>query len=196
MKDYRVDLRIRNNRIVARMEELGISTNAELARRMGASSPAYLGTIVNMQRSPIGANGRYLDFVVKLAETLECAPDDLFNEQQKTVPVSSNRRSVTVDYESLISATGQKALPDLDKVVLDAERVERIDTVLKKVLTPKEEDVVRRRFGIGAHEQSFSEIAKDFGVTASRIMQVEAKALRRLREYSSEAKGDFLRELV
>ena len=49
-----------------------------------------------------------------------------------------------------------------------------------KTLSPEEEKVIRKRFGIGC-EQKLEEIGQEFGVTRERIRRIEAEALRRLR---------------
>ena len=49
-------------------------------------------------------------------------------------------------------------------------------------LTPKEERVLRMRFGIGTHaDHTLEEIGQQFSVTRERIRQIEAKALRKLK---------------
>jgi RNA polymerase primary sigma factor len=49
-------------------------------------------------------------------------------------------------------------------------------------LTPREEKVLRMRFGIGEKaDHTLEEVGKDFTVTRERIRQIEAKALRKLR---------------
>jgi len=51
-----------------------------------------------------------------------------------------------------------------------------------KTLSPKEEKVIRLRFGIGCErEHTLEEIGQEFDVTRERIRQIEAKALRQLR---------------
>jgi RNA polymerase primary sigma factor len=52
-------------------------------------------------------------------------------------------------------------------------------------LTPREERVLRMRFGIGeASDHTLEEVGQDFDVTRERIRQIEAKALRKLRHPS------------
>ena len=51
-----------------------------------------------------------------------------------------------------------------------------------KTLTPREEKVLRLRFGlIDGKPHTLEEVGKEFNVTRERIRQIEAKAIRRLR---------------
>jgi RNA polymerase primary sigma factor len=56
-------------------------------------------------------------------------------------------------------------------------------------LTPREEKVLRMRFGIGERsDHTLEEVGRDFQVTRERIRQIEAKALRKLRHPSRAKK--------
>jgi len=58
-----------------------------------------------------------------------------------------------------------------------------------QTLSPREEKVLRKRFGIGAeNEHTLEEVGQDFDVTRERIRQIEAKALRKLRHPSRSKK--------
>jgi RNA polymerase primary sigma factor len=49
-------------------------------------------------------------------------------------------------------------------------------------LPPREEQILRMRFGIGQIDCTLEEVGKLFAVTRERIRQIEAKALRKLRQ--------------
>ena len=61
-------------------------------------------------------------------------------------------------------------------------------------LTPREEKVLRLRYGIDdGKPRTLEEVGKEFNVTRERIRQIEAKALRKLRHPSRSKKlKDFL----
>ena len=70
---------------------------------------------------------------------------------------------------------------------------EQLEEVLD-TLTPREEKVLRLRFGLDdGRARTLEEVGKNFGVTRERIRQIEAKALRKLRHPSRSRKlKDFL----
>jgi RNA polymerase primary sigma factor len=75
----------------------------------------------------------------------------------------------------------------VDAVVND-DLKEKVRVVLK-TLTPREEKVLKMRFGIDvASEHTLEEVGKDFSVTRERIRQIEVKALRKLRHPSRRKK--------
>ncbi len=70
------------------------------------------------------------------------------------------------------------------EAVINSNLAEQTRRVLKS-LTPREEKVLRMRFGIGEKsDHTLEEVGQDFEVTRERIRQIEAKALRKLRHPS------------
>jgi RNA polymerase primary sigma factor len=72
--------------------------------------------------------------------------------------------------------------------VINLNLREQTDSVLK-TLTPREEKVIKMRFGVGdGSEHTLEEVGQSFAVTRERIRQIEAKALRKLRHPSRSRK--------
>ena len=74
------------------------------------------------------------------------------------------------------------------KAMVNLNLVEQTRKILS-TLTPREEKVLRMRFGIGEEsDHTLEEVGQDFNVTRERIRQIEAKALRKLRHPSRSSK--------
>jgi RNA polymerase primary sigma factor len=77
-----------------------------------------------------------------------------------------------------------KNILDPRETVINKNLTEQTRKVLAS-LTPREERVLRMRFGIGKnHDHTLEQVGQDFEVTRERIRQIEAKALRKLRHPS------------
>ena len=81
-----------------------------------------------------------------------------------------------------------KAVTSPSDAILNTNLSEQTRKVLA-TLTPREEKVLRMRFGIGEkYDHTLEEVGQDFDVTRERIRQIEAKALRKLRHPSRSKK--------
>ncbi|MGH9969674.1 MAG: RNA polymerase sigma factor RpoD [Pyrinomonadaceae bacterium] len=99
-----------------------------------------------------------------------------------------------VSLETPIGEDGDSQLGDLieDKSTVSPARqvttsnLREIASDLLQTLSPREEKVIRWRFGLDANgeERTLEEVGHDFNVTRERIRQIEAKALRKLRHPS------------
>jgi len=81
-----------------------------------------------------------------------------------------------------------KKVPSPSEAVISLNLADQTRKVLS-TLTPREEKVLRMRFGIGEEsDHTLEEVGQDFDVTRERIRQIEAKALRKLRHPSRSRK--------
>src|SRR5690606_31427197 len=81
----------------------------------------------------------------------------------------------------------KNALLPLDAAI--NSNLREITTRVLATLTPREERVLRMRFGIGMNtDHTLEEVGQQFSVTRERIRQIEAKALRKLKHPSRSRK--------
>ncbi len=131
----------------------------------------------------------------KLTQELHREPtsEELAAELKMSVEKVQNIQKIAQEPVSMETPVGEEddstlgdfihdsdTLNPLDYTINEAYR-EEIDTVLK-TLTPREEQVLRLRFGLAdGKPHTLEEVGKEFHVTRERIRQIEAKAIRRLR---------------
>jgi len=71
-------------------------------------------------------------------------------------------------------------MPHLASRTVKCPKASTINEVLSK-LPPREQQVVKMRFGIGQQDHTLEEVARQLDVTRERVRQIEAKAMKSLR---------------
>ena len=118
--------------------------------------------------------------------------------ERMDIPVGKVRKVLKIAQEpiSLETPIGEEEDSHLGDFIEDRQEVSPADAVINlnlkeqtesvlRTLTPREERVVKMRFGVGdGSEHTLEEVGQNFAVTRERIRQIEAKALRKLRHPS------------
>jgi len=126
----------------------------------------------------------------------EPAPEEI--AERMDIPLEKVRKVLKIAKEpiSLETPIGEEEDSHLGDFIEDKNTASPVDSAIninladqvKKVLgtlTPREERVLRMRFGVGEKsDHTLEEVGQDFEVTRERIRQIEAKALRKLRHPS------------
>jgi RNA polymerase primary sigma factor len=126
----------------------------------------------------------------------EPTPEEIANEMG--LPLEKVRKVLKIAKEpiSLETPIGEEEDSHLGDFIEDKRSPSPLESAINydlseqvrkvlQTLTPREEKVLRRRFGIGeAADHTLEEVGQEFDVTRERIRQIEAKALRKLRHPS------------
>lgn len=126
----------------------------------------------------------------------EATPEELAEKME--LPVDKIRKVIRIAKEpiSLETPIGEEEDSTLGDFIEDKNAVSPSDEAVNRnlslktrevlsSLSPREEKVIRMRFGIGEKsDHTLEEVGQDFDVTRERIRQIEAKALRKLRHPS------------
>jgi RNA polymerase primary sigma factor len=126
----------------------------------------------------------------------EPTPDEIAEKME--LPLDQVRKVLKIAKEplSLETPIGEEGDSHLGDFIEDKGAVSPADAAVNmnlseqtrkvlKTLTPREEKVLRMRFGIGEKsDHTLEEVGQDFEVTRERIRQIEAKALRKLQHPS------------
>src|SRR6266545_8041638 len=122
--------------------------------------------------------------------------------ERMDLPASKVRKIMKIAQEpiSLETPIGEEEDSHLGDFIEDKNAISPIDSVIfanlkdqtrkvLKTLTPREELVLKMRFGVGdGSEHTLEEVGRSFNVTRERIRQIESKALRKLRHPSRAKK--------
>jgi RNA polymerase sigma factor (sigma-70 family) len=176
MKDYRIKITVRNDRILSKIESEYVSV-----RNFCMAMNLEYQRITDLIRgtSPINAKGEIKELVKKLMEALGCTIEELFTEKQLKGFVSHNKFETKVEEKDLIKIKQDVKPLELGMMEQDVTKV--LNKIFHKFLTPREERVIRMRFGIGTWSDStLEEVGLQFQVTQERIRHIEQNAMKKL----------------
>jgi len=192
MSDYRVTVKVQNNNILKMIEFRGFASARQFCIQTGYSYGS-LNKLINLKEAPIQQDGTMRSIIYTLSEKLNCYPEELFSSVQMETAIEDNKRTFQIEEaEMRFMLESQSNIKSLEENITEIERqnavVNAIDT-----LTPREKKIINMRFGLDGNngEQTLDEVGREFGITRTRVRQIEIKALRKLRHPS---RGALLKE--
>lgn len=180
-----------------------LGSQKALADQIGACN-SLLGKWVNLQSFPNMGIDSHRKAVEKLHLITGSSYEELWPRALEKA-IRSGKAAVKRDFmiESAMLGLAENAgerlfLPDPSEVLAERELKELIggqSSPILKILPPREAEVIRMRFGMGGYDtHTLEEVAKKWGITRERIRELEARAIRKLRDAAKRL--PVLREVV
>jgi len=177
--DYRLQVKIKNNRILTMIDYYGYSSVNAFCLENGLS-PSQIGKLINQKKLPITTKGEWTRTAERLAKALKLHPDMLFSESQKTNKLKQNMADIAFHEEALLGLVSNN--PETLLIENNPGISETIEGVLDLSVSPRNKDILKMRFGIGYDRgHGIGECAEKYGISNERVNQIERNCLRLLR---------------
>jgi RNA polymerase sigma factor (sigma-70 family) len=181
-KDYRIEIKVKNNRLLTKMEAAGYLSVTKFAEAIGMNR-TVIYRIVSIKSTALDNEGYYRPEALRIAEFLNCTPQEIYPPAQMRGTMKENKAQITAnanEVDSLTSSLRTLAFSPERKMILN-EAKQALKAVMM-TLTPKEQRILDLRYGLTyGEEKTLDEVGAMFGVSRERIRQQEMKALRKMR---------------
>ncbi len=180
MKEYNIQIKVRNNFLLAKMRSFGYETAADLSRAAGVSQ-SIIGDYLNLTDIPTRKrDGEFKAAVAKLCEHFRCSPRDIFPENHIHSSLEKNRAEVEVSFAE-IGGMLSYDMQGIENKIDDNSVVSRL--LLGSDLSEREKQVLEHTFFEGRTLEAASE---KFDISRERVRQIQQKALRKMRRVAGK----------
>jgi lambda repressor-like predicted transcriptional regulator len=170
--DINLKVTLRNARILRAMRAAGITSLAELARRVPDASYGVIQAITAFRYRPVDQFGEWTSAAIGIATALHVDPSDLWPNHLREIETKSNvvAFDMTLDQFAAVASSHDR-LAELDQVR------NRMAT-----LSPRERLVIEMRYGLnGNGTHTLEEIGTELGIGKERVRQFEMLAFRKMK---------------
>jgi len=187
MKEFELQIRVRNNSLKERRLALGVSQNT-MNEAIGLKSSVY-HKFEMLVLSPFDSAGGWTPEALLVAEYFDVEPGELFPPSLKSVTASTATRALDgVEIEALMSTHSLESARGTETLCLEEEKAKEEFQVVREssaCLSARETRVLRDYFGVGRESpMTVSEISRSTNVSTSRVAQIRDRALRKLHNRS------------
>ena len=187
MKEFELQIRVRNNRLKERRLALGVSQNT-MNEAIGLKSNVY-HKFEMLVLSPFDLEGGWTPEALLVAEYFDVEPGELFPPSVKSVTASSATRALDgVEIEAMMSTHSLESARGTETLCLEEEKAQDEFQLFREssaCLSAKETLVLRDYFGIGRESPlTVSEISRSTYAGTSNAGQILDRALRKLQTRS------------
>jgi RNA polymerase sigma factor (sigma-70 family) len=181
VKDYEVTIRIRNNWMLKAMRKAGFETGISLSRASGVRlRTIYL--FLGLKLSFMKNDGTWRPNIIKIADTLGCAPDMLVPPQHLREILKKNKGTFEADFEEVAALVDYREQGNPLLLIEQKETSQALFEAMRLRLTPREQRVLAMIYGLGSElPHTLEASAKRLMVTRERVRQIQYKALRKMK---------------
>jgi len=194
-RPYRLVGRLKNNRLWSAIMDTfpAVKTQTDAAKSLGTRG-SILGALLNGKVFPYrgGKRGRaagWWPLALKIERALGRSAEYLFDRDLYGVPLPQVSVELVFDPKALSAAYQILSLPphQEDGICSEEQRAAIVEALA--TLAPREANVLKMRFGLSGHsEHTLDEVGRFYGVTRTRVRQIECRALHKLRHPCRSAK--------
>jgi len=181
MKDYRIKITIRNDRLLNAIEDKGIPSVRQFCQLYKLNYNLVV-QIISGKVKPLNDLGRPIRLVEQIIDILDISLEDAFTERQLKGFAKTN-------YEISVAEKELKQLvnpvKNQEQRLIESDVKISIQNAFSKRLNAREEKILRMHYGFnGGKEHTRKELSELFNVSISRISEIIIKAERKLKHPS------------
>ena len=181
---YDLQIKVRNNLLLRQMKRRGIKNAVELAKISGVHQ-CQIGCYLNFKRKPLARSGKeFSRNAIKLAEALDVSPFEIFPEEHLDNALENNKAEIEIGRDEMLQLISQSRSEDPEAILIRDEEERSAKEIISNAilhLRPREELVLRRRWGLGDKEpETYRKIANDLAVSLQRVRVIEDMAKRKI----------------
>ena len=181
MKDYRIKITIRNDRLLNAIENKNIPSVRQFCKLYQLDYNRVV-QIISGKVKPLNDLGRPISLVEQIIDILDISLEDAFTERQLKGFAKTN-------YEISVAEKELKQLvnpvKNQEQRLIESDVKISIQNAFSKRLNAREEKILRMHYGFnGGREHTRKELSELFNVSISRISEIIIKAERKLKHPS------------
>jgi len=181
MKDYRIKITIRNDRLLNAIEDKGIPSVKQFCTLYQLNYNSIV-KIISGKIKPLNNLGKPIRLVEQIIDILDISLEDAFTERQLKGFAKTN-------YEISVAEKELKQLvnpvKNQEQKIIEQDVKLKILEAFSKRLSPREEKLIRLKYGFGDEkEHTLYELSSKFRLSVERVRQIISKAQRKMKHPS------------
>lgn len=199
MNDFRLEVKVKNNRLVSAIEKDFKSVSAFC--NANNLLPSEVGLLCNLKASPLAKirdeKNRYVQIgwrkvALGISDALGMLPDEIWPEHMREIVLQNNKSSVEVNADFVAKMISSDYKRDPLLIASSSQQLEQLEAAIN-TLDDREKTAIYGHFGFDGKNKTLSEIGEELNCTRERVRQILHKALRKLRHPTiSSVLEDFL----